>query len=205
VTVRVKICGLTRLEDALAACELGADALGFVFHPPSPRYVSPEEVREIVSSLPPLVATVGVAVDLPAGEVERLVEVSGVDRVQLSGEESPEYCRTLAVPWFKAIKIGRREDLERIKTYGRGGTYLLDTLAPGLAGGSGRSFDWAWAAEANRYGRIILAGGLGPANVRRAIETARPYAVDVAGGVESRPGVKDHEKLAAFIAAAKSG
>ncbi|HLA41099.1 MAG TPA: phosphoribosylanthranilate isomerase, partial [Candidatus Glassbacteria bacterium] len=162
MSVRVKICGITRREDALAACELGADALGFIFHRLSPRYVAPEAVREIVSALPSFVATVGVVVDLPAEEISRLAGISGVDRVQLSGDESPEFCNSLGLHWFKAIKIRREEDIERLENFGACGTYLLETYVEGLAGGTGKSFNWEWAARAGRFGRIILAGGLTP-------------------------------------------
>ena len=203
MSVRIKICGITRMEDALAASELGADALGFVFHPPSPRYIEPERAANIIAGLPSFITVVGVFADLPREEVRKIAAVAGLDRVQLSGEETPEYCRALGLRWIKAFRLAGREDLERIPAYGRGREFLLDSHVKGVPGGTGKKFDWQWAAEARRYGRVILAGGLDPDNVAQAIRTAAPFGVDVSSGVESAPGIKDRGLLAAFIRAAR--
>ena len=202
--VLVKICGITRLEDALEACRLGADALGFVFHKPSPRYIEPEKAAEIISNVPRLVTTVGVFVDLPAEEVRDIAVTTGLDRAQLSGQESPEYCRGLGVNWIKGFRLSSKNDLKKISEYETGGDILLDSYVKGVPGGTGESFNWEWAAMARTHGRVILAGGLRAGNVAAAIRTASPYAVDVSSGVESAPGIKDHKKLAAFFKAVNS-
>lgn len=204
MSTRVKICGITRPEDALAACELGADALGFVFHKPSPRYIEPEEAAEIIGEIPRLVTTVGVFVDLPQEDIRKIVVTAGIDRAQLSGEESPEYCRSLGVSWIKTFRIAEENDISRITEYTSGGDFLLDSYVKGVPGGTGKSFNWEWAAAARSHGRVILAGGLAPENVAEAIRTASPYAVDVSSGVECKPGIKDHDKLRAFFAAARN-
>jgi len=201
VKTRVKICGITRLEDALVACELGADALGFVFHKPSPRYVEPEKAAEIIAQIPRLVTTVGVLVDLPAGRVREIVRTAGLDRAQLSGDESPEYCQSLGVPWIKGFRVAARSDLDRIAQYVDEGDFLLDSFVKGIAGGTGKKFNWEWAGQARTHGRLILAGGLSADNVAEAIRTVKPYAVDVSSGVEREPGIKDHAKLEAFFGA----
>lgn len=198
---RVKICGITRLEDALAAVELGADALGFVFHKPSPRFIEPEKAGEIISGIPRLVTTVGVFVDYPAGELRRIVAAIGLDRAQLSGDETPDYCRNLGNSYIKAFRLSSAADLEKIREYDTGGDILLDSYVKGVPGGTGATFDWEWAAMARSHGRVILAGGLKPENVGEAIRVAAPYAVDVSSGVESAPGVKDYGKLQEFFKA----
>ena len=202
MSVRIKICGITRSEDALAAAELGADALGFVFYPRSPRYLAPEAAANIIAGLPSFVTTVGVFADSPLEEVRRVAALAGLDRVQLSGEESPEYCRSLGLRWIKAFRLAGRDDLNKIPAYGECPDILLDSYVKGVAGGSGAKFDWSWAAEAGKYGRVILAGGLDPDNVALAIRTAGPFGVDVSSGVESAPGIKNPERMARFIRAA---
>lgn len=201
MSVRIKICGITRLEDALVAAELGADALGFVFHKPSPRYIEPEKAASIIGKIPRLVTTVGVFVDLPAGQLREIVATAGLDRAQLSGAESPEYCRALDVSWIKGFRLATEEDLGQISAYGTGVDILLDSFVKGVPGGTGKKFNWEWAATARSHGRVILAGGLGPDNVAMAIRTAAPYAVDVSSGVEREPGIKDHEQIRKFMAA----
>lgn len=202
--VRVKICGMTNWDDAQAAIELGADALGFVFAP-SPRQVSPQAARQIIEKLPPLVTTVGVFVDEKPEAVTDNLEVSGCMIVQLHGQEPPEYLEKLeGRPVIKALKVKSAEDLEVIAQYQSARAFLLDTYVAGKAGGTGESFDWELAANANRFGKpIILAGGLSPDNVRQAIETVRPYAVDVSSAVEASPGKKDHRLIKEFIECAK--
>ena len=200
--VRIKICGITNLEDALLVSELGADALGFIFYPESPRKVAPAAARAIIAQLPPLVTTVGVFVDEDAAAVRELAARVGLDWVQLHGQESPEYCRSLGRRVIKGFRVQDEHSLTALAAYrGAAQALLLDTYKKGQIGGTGETFDWALAREAQKYGPIILAGGLNPENVARAIETAQPQAVDVASGVETAPGKKDPEKLERFFAA----
>ncbi len=198
---RVKICGITRYEDAEAAVDYGADALGFIFYEGSPRHVFPETVKEIISNLPPFVTTVGVFVNATPTEIREVIEFTGVDIVQLHGDEPPEEC----LFWprvIKAIKVRDLIDLEELKKY-RVSAYLLDTYSPDLPGGTGKTFNWDIAIEAKRFGPIVLAGGLNPDNIADAVKKVRPYAVDVSSGVEAKKGIKDHEKLRLFIERAK--
>jgi phosphoribosylanthranilate isomerase len=202
--VRIKICGITNLEDALLAAELGADALGFIFYPKSPRKVAPAEARAIIAKLPPLVATVGVFVDEDAAAVRELASRLGLDWVQLHGQEPPEYCRSLGRRVIKGFRIQDQHSLSSLAAYrGAAQALLLDTYQKGQIGGTGETFNWALAREAQKYGPIILAGGLKPDNVAQAIAAAQPQAVDVASGVETEPGKKDPEKLKRFFAAVR--
>jgi phosphoribosylanthranilate isomerase len=200
--VKIKICGITNLEDALLAAELGADALGFIFYPKSPRSVATETAREIIAQLPPFVAAVGVFVDEEAAVVQELVASLGLDWVQLHGQESPEYCRSLGRKVIKGFRIKNEASLKELALYrGSVQAFLLDTYKKGQVGGTGEVFDWHLARAAKPYGRIILAGGLTPGNVARAIEVALPAAVDAASGTEAAPGRKDPEKLRGFFKA----
>jgi phosphoribosylanthranilate isomerase len=202
--VRIKICGITNLEDALLAAELGADALGFIFYAKSPRKVSPETAREIIAQLPPFVASVGVFVDEDAAVVQELAAQVGLDWVQLHGQESPEYCRGLRPKVIKGFRIKDEKSLMELEPYRDAvQALLLDTYKKGQAGGTGEVFDWQLARAAQTYGRIILAGGLTPKNVAQAIVTAWPAAVDAASGTEAAPGKKDPAKLKAFFKAVK--
>ena len=194
---RVKICALTRRDDALRAADLGADAVGFVFAPGSRRRVDPDRVAGIVEELPPFVTPVGVFRDQPAGEVRRIVRGCGLGLAQLHGDEDPAYARSLGVPVLKAVGVDGPGALAEVGRWAGLGAVLLDT--PG--GGTGRTFEWALAVEAKRHARVVLAGGLHPGNVARAIRRVRPWGVDVASGTEAAPGVKDPEKLAAFFRA----
>ena len=199
LTVRIKICGITNIEDAVAAAELGADAIGFVFAP-SPRQVLPEKAQEIIEKLPPLVNTVGVFVDEDLEKVASIADLCRLNLLQFHGKESVDYCRGFGPRAIKAIRVQRRDGLSVCSEYsGVVAALLLDTYVPGRHGGTGRVFDWNLALEAGRYGRIILAGGLNPDNVADAISAAKPYAVDASSGLEKQPGVKDHEKMARFI------
>ncbi len=200
--VRVKVCGITRLEDALLAVRLGADALGFNFWPRSKRYLAPAAAREIVRRLPPLVTSVGVFVDPTREEVLRAAEVSGIGVVQLHGDEPPALCAAIALPVLKAIRVRDAASLEAIGAYESVAGILLDTASPGY-GGSGATFDWTLAASAAAARPLVLAGGLGPENVAEAVRIVRPFAVDVASGVESAPGIKDEQRMRRFIEAAK--
>ena len=202
--VRIKICGITNLEDALLAVDLGADALGFIFYPKSPRTVAPAAALAIIAQLPPLVTTVGVFVDEDAAAVQDLAARVGLDWVQLHGQESPEYCRSLGRRVIKGFRVQDQHSLTALAAYrGAAQALLLDTYKKGQIGGTGETFDWALAREARKFGPIILAGGLNPENVAQAIAAAQPQAVDVASGVESAPGKKDPEKLKRFFAAVR--
>ncbi len=202
MTVRVKICGLTRLEDALCAVRLGADALGFNFWPGSRRFVSPAEARAIIRRLPPLVTTVGVFVDPSHDEAVAAAAIAGVQVIQLHGAESPAFCRAFQLPVLKALPVGGPEALAAAAPYAGLPGLLLDAPSPGH-GGSGQPCHWPTARTLAAGTPVVLAGGLHPGNVAEAIDAVRPYGVDVASGVERSPGVKDHQLLARFIAAAK--
>jgi phosphoribosylanthranilate isomerase len=202
--VHVKICGITSLEDAQAAVDAGADALGFVFYPPSPRCVTPEQAKRIAQKLPPFVTTVGLFVDLAPDLVNDMAAHCGLDRIQLHGRETPEFCRRVKQPVIKAFRIKNADSLAHLSGY-RVSAYLLDAYVAGaLPGGTGASFSWHLAAQAKPYGPVILAGGLTPENVATAIAQIHPYGVDVSTGVERAPGLKDHQKVHEFIARAKA-
>lgn len=199
--VRVKICGITRLEDALAAARLGADAVGFNFWPRSKRHLTPAAAAAIVGRLPPSVASFGVFVDPTRAELEEALAVSGVGAAQLHGDEPPALCVGLPVPVVKALRVRNGHDLARLASY-EVRAFLLDSPSAGY-GGSGATFDWTIAAAAARELPVLLAGGLTPENVAEAVRMVRPLGVDVASGVESSPGVKDIARMEAFIRCAK--
>ena len=199
--VKVKICGITNREDALEAVDAGADALGFVFYKGSPRYVPSDVAKDIVRSLPPFVATVGVFVDEREDELERIMRHAAIDVAQLHGHETPESCPT-GRRVIKAIRVKELIDLEPLEHY-RVSAFLLDTYTPESLGGTGQIFNWDIAVTAKEFGRIILAGGLNPDNVEKAVRWVRPYAVDVSSGVEEEKGKKDHKKMRLFIKRAK--
>ena len=202
--VRVKICGITHIDDALAAIDFGADALGFVFFKGSPRYVSPTQSAAIIAKLPPFVTTVGVFVDEPLKDIERIAAATCLDIIQLHGDETPEACRA-SRRVVKAIRIKSIDSLEPLKHFrDKVSAFLLDAYAPDALGGTGLKFNWDIAVEARQFGRIILAGGLTPDNVQQAVRHVKPYGVDVSSGVEARKGRKDHKKLKLFIERAKT-
>lgn len=202
MTVRVKICGITRLEDALAAAAAGADALGFNLWPGSKRHLSADAAREIVDRLPPFVTAVGVFVNQEPHEVLHLAAMARVTVVQLAGDEEPRDCAGHVMPVIKAFRVGGPADLEPIPRYHRAAAVLLDARAEGY-GGTGRTFDWALAGQVQGGKPLLLAGGLTPENVAGAVRAVRPWAVDVASGVEAAPGLKDAARMARFIRAAK--
>jgi phosphoribosylanthranilate isomerase len=206
MSVRVKICGITNVEDAIAAVDAGADALGFMCYPPSPRYVRAETIREITRVLPPFVARVGVFVDSNTDRVVEVARTAGFDTVQLHGRESADFCRQLgALRVIKAFRMDGPGVLEQLADYA-GMPWLLDSYVAGLFGGTGQTFNWDLACEAvRRGGQVILAGGLTAENVSRAVAAVRPFAVDVCSGVEAKPGRKDLARLHEFVAAAKRG
>lgn len=200
--VAVKICGITNIDDALAAVDFGADALGFVFYKGSPRFIAPDEAKDILKKLPPFVTTVGVFVDEAPHEIERILLHAPVDVVQLHGHEPPEAC-LMSRRLIKAIRVKDLSDLEPLRQY-HVSSFLLDTYTPELHGGTGQIFNWDIAVEAKQFGKIILAGGLTPDNVDKAIQWVKPYAVDVSSGVEAKKGKKDHRKMRLFIEKARS-
>ncbi len=196
--MRIKICGITNPEDAFAVVDFGADAIGFVFHPESPRFVTPDTAKTILSALPPFITCVGVFVDRDKSEVEKIARDVGLDSVQFHGSETPDDCK-ISKKAIKAIRVKDLADLEPLKKY-RVSAFLLDTYAPDAIGGTGQVFNWDIALKAKNFGRIILAGGLTPENIGKAIKWVRPYGVDVSTGVESSiKGKKDHRKLKLFI------
>ncbi|RKO66844.1 phosphoribosylanthranilate isomerase [Desulfofundulus salinus] len=201
--VRVKICGITDISSALAAAEAGADALGFVFAP-SPRRITPSQACRICRELPPFITRVGVFVDAPLEEVRAVAEYCGLDAIQLHGSESPDYCRALGRRVIKAFRVGDEIDPVELSRY-PADAILLDTFVAGQKGGTGQPFDWQLAAGLKLSRPLILAGGLTPENVGRAVAIVQPYGVDVSSGVEKdgQPGKKDPDKIRRFIAAAK--
>ncbi|MBW9266409.1 MAG: phosphoribosylanthranilate isomerase [Candidatus Thiodiazotropha sp. (ex. Lucinisca nassula)] len=202
---RIKICGITRVEDAADAVRLGADAIGLVFYPASPRAVSLQQAKTIVESLPPFVTVVGLFVDQDRDTIERYIHEVQIDLLQFHGDESAHECSRYARPWIKAIRMREGIDLAEIaRTYGRAAGLLLDSYKAGVPGGTGECFDWG-RIPAALASRIILAGGLDPQNVAQAIKQVHPYAVDVSGGVERSKGIKDAAKIEAFIAGVKRG
>ena len=201
--VHVKICGITSVEGAHAVVEAGADALGFVFYPPSPRFVTPEQAHTIVAHLPPGFPTVGVFVNESVDTITRIAQTSGVQLVQLHGTESPEMCQRF--PWrvIKTFRFTAHIQPEMMSQY-TVEAFLIEGFHAGVYGGGGAQADWQRAASLHHYGRIMLAGGLTPENVREAIHIVRPYAVDVCSGVEATPGTKDWEKVYTFVRNAKN-
>jgi len=202
--VKVKVCGMTNLKDALVAVEAGADAVGFIFYKKSPRSVTMKIVREIVLELPPFVNAVGVFVNESAEQINNIADRCNLDRVQLHGDESPTFCKRIKRRVIKAVRVKDIQSLKQLSNYSVS-SFLLDTHAEGQQGGTGKVFDWNLAHPAKKYGSIILAGGLTPANVRGAIQRIQPYGVDVCSGVESQPGIKDHTKIRAFLKNVKAG
>ena len=208
MTVRVKICGLTRADEVQLAVEAGADAIGMVFVPGTPRCLSLEMAAGVAGAIPPFVARVGLFVDAPVESVRETVRRLGLDTVQFHGGESLEYCAAFrpGCRVLKAFRVRGQETLGELAAY-RAVTdaWLLDAYVPGTAGGTGATFDWGLAQEAVRLGHpVILAGGLKPENVADAVSTVRPFAVDVSSGVESSPGRKDGARMRAFCTAARA-
>lgn len=195
---RVKICGITSADDAAEAVEAGADALGLIFVPGTPRYVAPEAAASVVERVPPLVAMVGVFVDHPLDEVLRIVGALRLHAVQLHGDESAEYARRMPVPVIRALRVRNASSLHDMDTY-PAHAFLLDAYVDGRPGGTGTSIPWELALRAKGRKPVILSGGLRPDTVGEAVRLVRPYAVDVSSGVEQSPGRKDHRKVREFI------
>ena len=204
MSVIVKICGITNLPDALQAAEAGADALGFIFAEKSPRQLTIERAAEIIRGLAMPIVKVGVFVDAPEDMVFRAIGECGFNLLQFHGNESPEYCQQFGMMTMKAFRMRHEQTLSELPKY-QTDAWLLDAWSAAQAGGTGEKFNWDLAVAARRLGRpIFLAGGLTPENVGEAIRQVQPYAVDVSSGVEATPGKKDHDKVRAFIRAAKA-
>ncbi|WP_432822260.1 phosphoribosylanthranilate isomerase [Trichloromonas sp.] len=201
--VKVKICGITSIEDALHAAACGVDALGLVFYARSPRGVSLDLARQIVAELPPLVTTVGLFVNETPEQIREIVDTCGLDVIQLHGDEGPDQCLYPPRRVLKALRVQGEHSLAGIDDY-RVSALLLDAWRPDSYGGTGHVCDWQLAARVAAGRRVILAGGLTPENVAEAIRLVRPYGVDVSSGVEIAPGRKDPERVASFIHNAKS-
>ncbi|RKT47251.1 phosphoribosylanthranilate isomerase [Thiocapsa rosea] len=196
---RVKICGLTRRADVDAAVAAGVDAVGFVFHPPSPRAVSPQDARDLCAGLPPFVTAVGLFVDASPEQIRATLDQVPLELLQFHGEEAPEFCASFGRRWIKAIRMRPGLDLaEEQGRYGQAAGLLLDTFDPARPGGTGQRFDWERIPTALAPS-IVLAGGLDAENVGEAIRRVRPFGVDVSGGVEASKGVKDHDKIRDFM------
>lgn len=199
---RVKICGITNLEDARHAATCGADALGFVFYPASPRFVNPDLARRIIADLPPLVTSVGLFVNETPARIREMVEFCGLNTVQLHGDEEPDQCNYPPCRVIKALRLKQPMDNGLFAAY-QVSALLLDAYIPDQFGGTGQRCDWQQAAVIAAQQRVILAGGLNPENVADAVRQVHPYGVDVSSGVEKKPGQKDPEKVARFIRMAK--
>ena len=201
----VKICGITNLDDALAAVAAGADALGFNFYKPSPRYITPQHAREIVEQLPESMLTVGVFVNEELDAVRAIANEAGIRALQLHGDESPEYCRELAADYYviKTFAVSGDFDVQVVTAY-EVEAIMLDTRDNRLRGGTGRVFDWSVAQQvAPKIPRLFLAGGLSPENIENAIEIVHPFAVDACSALEDRPGKKNHDRMRVFVNAVR--
>jgi phosphoribosylanthranilate isomerase len=207
VAYRTKICGITNVEDALAAVAAGADALGFLLYRKSPRYVDPMKVQQIVAQLPPFVLPVGVFVNEEIKIVRDLMDTCGLALAQLHGEETAAYCRELGRPVLKALRLKDRSTFLALAEFqGRAGVrgFVLDAFSDEAYGGTGQAVDWSLAREVAQAATVVLAGGLTAVNVGQALRAVQPYGVDVSSGVEVAPGKKDHEKVRAFLRAVRS-
>jgi phosphoribosylanthranilate isomerase len=203
MSVKVKICGVTSVDDALAAADAGADLVGLMFYEKSPRHVSVQTAAEISRRLPPFVVRVGVFVNPSEDAVLRAAGECGLNMLQFHGDEPPEFCTQFGLMSMKAFRVRDAGSLRPLPEF-RTDAWLLDACAPDKPGGTGETFNWDLAVEAMKLGRLIfLAGGLTPANVADAVQRVQPYGVDVSSGVESSPGNKDHAKVRAFVQAAK--
>jgi phosphoribosylanthranilate isomerase len=201
---RIKICGITTREDARDAISCGADAIGLNFYPDSPRYISIDQAAQIAAIVPPFVSVVGLFVDEPAASIERILSNVAIDLIQFHGDEAPQFCQQFGRPWIKALRV--RPDLDisgACRRYCGARGVLLDSWQEGMPGGTGKSFDWQLALGELPL-PVVLAGGLHAGNVGNAMAALRPAAVDVSGGVERSPGIKDMDKIRQFIAAVRA-
>jgi phosphoribosylanthranilate isomerase len=201
---RVKLCGFTHPDDVAIAVDLGADAWGFVFYPPSPRALTLERAVVLTRPVPAFVTRVGLFVDASEAMVRETFDRARLNLVQYHGAETPEFCQAMGLPYIRAIRVRPEMDLiAEMERYGDASGFLLDAYKPGVPGGTGESFDWGLIPKTDRP--VILAGGLTPENAMDAIQVVAPWALDVSGGIESAPGRKDPDKMARFIAACRSG
>lgn len=207
---RTKICGITRIEDVQSVVDAGADAIGLVFYPPSPRYVSPQQAVELVKYIPPYIQLVGLFVNANADEIQQVLQTVPLDIIQFHGDETPEQCQAIAAQvkrrWYKAIQVKPDLDvLAEVQKYHQVGAsaVLLDAWHPDLKGGTGHAFDWSKFPKSEIP--LILAGGLTPENIEQAIKITQPYAVDVSGGVESAKGIKDQQRIQRFMQGVQRG
>lgn len=201
---RVKICGITRRQDAEFAIEMGADAIGLVFYAPSPRAVTIAQAQKIIENLPPFVCVVALFVNAQADEVNACLNALKIDLLQFHGDESPEYCQQFNKPYMKAIRMTDQVALKLVaENYASASALLLDSYQAGVPGGTGLTFDWSMITEVNKP--IVLAGGLTVDNVATAIRQVKPYAVDVSGGVELAKGIKDNQKIRTFMQEVANG
>jgi phosphoribosylanthranilate isomerase len=201
---RVKVCGITRRQDAEIAIEMGADAIGLVFYKPSPRAVTIAQAKSIIEQLPPFISVVALFVDAEASFVEQCIEQLPISLLQFHGDETVEYCEQFTLPYYKAIRMRNGIDLSDVcAKFVSANALLVDTFQEGVPGGTGKTFDWSLVQSIDKP--IILAGGLTSANVRTAIAQVKPYAVDVSGGVEQQKGIKDPEKIHAFMQEVTNG
>jgi phosphoribosylanthranilate isomerase len=200
---RVKFCGFTHQDDVAQAVALGADALGFVFYGPSSRYVSPEHAQTLTRSVPAFVTRVGLFVNEEAETVQRIFELARLNLIQYHGEESPEFCDAIGLPYIKAFRVRKGMDLRtEMDRYPNASGFLLDVYVKGQPGGTGERFDWELIPQS--HAPIILAGGLTPDNAKDAIDQVAPWALDVSGGIETKPGRKDPDKMARFMNACRN-
>ncbi|ASP39913.1 phosphoribosylanthranilate isomerase [Bacterioplanes sanyensis] len=205
IRTRVKICGITRVEDALAVVEQGADSLGLVFYPPSPRAVSIDQAQAIAAAVPAFVTVTALFVNPTVEEVQSVLNQVRIDLLQFHGDEDNDFCRQFKHPFIKALRVRQASDLVALcLRFPSALALLLDSYKPGVPGGTGESFDWSLIPQELQT-PVILAGGLTPGNVASAIEQVTPYAVDVSGGVESAKGIKDHDKICAFMKEVQHG
>jgi len=196
---RVKICGITNLDDALMAINCGADAIGLVFYPPSSRNIDIRQAAEIVKQLPPFISVVGLFVNAEPAVINTVINTVGIDLIQFHGDEQESFCRQFGRPYIKALRMKAGLDLKQsVVDFASARALLLDTYVKGIPGGTGETFNWDLVPH-DLDKAIVLAGGLVAGNVAQAITTARPYAVDVSGGVEEQPGIKDVHKVKDFI------
>ena len=203
ILTRVKICGITQIEQAVAISQMRVDALGFILYPKSPRYIAPDKIKPIINALPPFTKTVGVFVNEPAEVIENIMKVAGLDVAQLSGDEPPETFQELTVKgvnWIKTVRIRKEEDLQQLSQSQYSNHYLLlDAWSKEAYGGTGKTLDWDRLNLLQDRSRIILAGGLNAENIATAIRKVRPYGVDLSSGVEISPGIKSISKVKALL------
>jgi len=201
MSIRVKICGITRVEDAKASLDLGADAIGFVFYPKSPRYIEPTKAKDIVSYVSPFITSVGVFVNESLENIISIANTCKLDVIQLHGDEQQDIIDKIPRKIVKAIRIKDETDLQRFNLYSDVDAFLLDTFVENKLGGTGQVFDWKIAEKAKSKGKIILSGGLNPDNIAEAISKVKPYGVDVSSGIELMPGKKDYALARRFLEA----